>query len=101
MAWSRNDNALEHLARFGFGARGLVYCVVGVLALLAALGQGGAAGDSKGALRAVLGGPFGAVVVGLIALVSRDLRSGASSRASPMPTIVAMRPRRWRCGERT
>jgi hypothetical protein len=68
MAWSRNDNALEHLARFGFGARGLVYCVVGVLALLAALGQGGAAGDSKGALRAVLGGPFGAVVVGLIAL---------------------------------
>lgn len=68
MAWSRNDNALEHLARFGYGARGLVYCVVGGLALLAALGQGGSAGDSKGALRAVLGGPFGAVIVGLIAL---------------------------------
>ena len=68
MGWSRNDNALEHLARFGFGARGLVYCVVGGLALLAALGHGGAAGDSKSALRAVLGGPFGAVVVGLIAL---------------------------------
>ncbi|SFK96209.1 DUF1206 domain-containing protein [Methylorubrum salsuginis] len=68
MGWSRNDNALEHLARFGFGARGFVYCVVGALAVLAALGQGGSAGDSKGALRAVLGGPFGAVIVGLIAL---------------------------------
>lgn len=68
MAWSRNDNAIEHLARFGYGARGLVYCVVGVLALLAALGQGGSAGDSKGALRAVLGGPFGAVLVGAIAI---------------------------------
>ena len=68
MAWSRNDNALEHLARFGYGARGLVYCVVGGLALLAALGQGGSASDSKGALRAVLGGPFGAVIVGLIAV---------------------------------
>ena len=68
MAWSRNDNALEHLARLGYGARGFVYCVVGALALLAALGQGGSAGDSKSALRAVLGGPFGVVIVGLIAL---------------------------------
>lgn len=68
MAWSRNDNALEHLARFGYGARGFVYCVVGALAVLAALGQGGSAGDSKSAIRAVLGGPFGAVIVGLIAL---------------------------------
>lgn len=68
MAWKRDDNALEHLARFGYGARGFVYCVVGALALLAALGQGGSAGDSKSALRTVLGGPFGAVIVGLIAV---------------------------------
>ncbi|ACS39822.1 conserved hypothetical protein; putative membrane protein [Methylorubrum extorquens AM1] len=59
---------MEHLARFGYGARGFVYCVVGALAVLAALGQGGSAGDSKSAIRAVLGGPFGAVIVGLIAL---------------------------------
>lgn len=68
MAWSRHDNTLEHLARFGYGARGFVYCVVGALALLAALGQGGAAGDSKGALRWVLAGPFGVVLVGAIAV---------------------------------
>ena len=42
--------------------------VVGALALLASVGQGGRAGDSKDALRAVLAGPFGALVVGLIAL---------------------------------
>ena len=68
MAWHRNDNALEYLARFGYGARGFVYCVVGALAVIAALGQGGSAGDSKSAIRAVLGGPFGVVIVGLIAL---------------------------------
>ncbi|MHC2106236.1 MULTISPECIES: DUF1206 domain-containing protein [unclassified Methylobacterium] len=61
-------NTIERIARFGYGARGTVYVVVGALALLAAIGQGGRAGDSKDALRAVLAGPFGAVVVGLIAL---------------------------------
>ncbi|SFL23106.1 DUF1206 domain-containing protein [Methylobacterium pseudosasicola] len=61
-------NTIERIARLGYGARGIVYIVVGALALLAAIGQGGRAGDSKDALRAVLGGPFGAVLVGLIAL---------------------------------
>jgi uncharacterized protein DUF1206 len=61
-------NTLERLARFGYGARGVVYCVVGALAVLAAIGQGGRPGDSKGALRAVLGGPFGAWIVGFIAI---------------------------------
>jgi len=61
-------NTIERIARFGYGARGIVYIVVGALALLAASGQGGRAGDSKDALRAVLSGPFGAVLVGVIAL---------------------------------
>lgn len=61
-------NAIERIARFGYGARGVVYIVVGGLALLAAVGHGGRAGDSKDALRAVMAGPFGAAVVGLIAL---------------------------------
>ncbi|SDN45934.1 protein of unknown function [Methylobacterium phyllostachyos] len=61
-------NTIERVARFGYGARGVVYLVVGGLALLAALGQGGRAGDSKDALRTVLAGPFGAAIVGLIAL---------------------------------
>ena len=68
MAWSRDDNTLEHLARYGYGARGTVYCIVGALALLAALGRGGSTDDSEGALRVVLGGPLGAVLVAVIAL---------------------------------
>ena len=60
-------NTIERLARFGYGARGIVYCLVGGLALLAAIGRGGRAGDSESAIRWVLAGPFGAVLVGLIA----------------------------------
>ncbi|WP_336489146.1 DUF1206 domain-containing protein [Methylobacterium nigriterrae] len=61
-------NTLERLARFGYGARGIVYCVVGALALLAAIGRGGRPGDSRSALQAVLVGPFGPWIVGLIAI---------------------------------
>ena len=61
-------NVIERLARFGYGARGIVYCIVGGLALLAALGRGGRADDSESAIRWVLAGPFGPVLVGLIAV---------------------------------
>ncbi|MDO9426676.1 MAG: DUF1206 domain-containing protein [Methylobacterium sp.] len=61
-------NVIERLARFGYGARGIVYCIVGGLALLAALGRGGRADDSESAIRWVLAGPFGAVLVGIIAV---------------------------------
>lgn len=60
-------NTIERLARFGYGARGVVYGLVGALALLAAFG-GGRPGDSHDALRTLLVGPFGAPLVGLIAL---------------------------------
>jgi len=61
-------NVIERLARFGYGARGIVYCIVGGLALLAALGRGGRADDSESAIRWVLAGPFGPVLVGLMAV---------------------------------
>jgi len=57
-------NTIERLARFGYGARGVVYGLVGALALLAAFG-GGRPGDSHDALRTLLVGPFGAPLVGL------------------------------------
>ncbi|GJD29405.1 hypothetical protein PMNALOAF_0638 [Methylobacterium adhaesivum] len=65
---SLGRNVIERLARFGYGARGIVYCVVGGLALLAALGRGGRADDSESAIRWVLAGPFGPVLVGFIAV---------------------------------
>ncbi|ACL56581.1 DUF1206 domain-containing protein [Methylobacterium nodulans] len=58
---------LELLARFGYAARGVVYCLVGGLAVLAAIGSGGQAGGSRSALATLLGQPFGRVWLGLIA----------------------------------
>ncbi|MGQ4273135.1 DUF1206 domain-containing protein [Terrihabitans sp. B22-R8] len=59
---------IERMARFGFAARGAVYIVVGALALLAAIGSGGRATGSKGALQEVLLQPFGSVILALVAL---------------------------------
>ncbi|MDX6805577.1 DUF1206 domain-containing protein [Terrihabitans rhizophilus] len=60
--------AVEHMARFGFAARGAVYVVIGALALLAAFGSGGQTTGSKGALQEVLTQPFGTFVLGLVVL---------------------------------
>jgi hypothetical protein len=63
-----NGNFLEWMARAGYGARGLVYALVGGLALLAALGTGGQTGGSRSALQTLLGQPFGKVILGIVAL---------------------------------
>src|SRR3954470_19134602 len=63
-----SHNPVEALARFGYGARGAVYALVGGLALLAAVGSGGQTGGSRSALQSLLGQPFGKVLLGLIAI---------------------------------
>ncbi len=65
---SNQNTGLEKLARLGFGARGVVYCLVGALALMAALGSGGQTTGSRGALQTLIGEPFGRVLLGAIAL---------------------------------
>jgi len=60
--------SIEMLARLGYGARGAVYCLVGGLALLAALGNGGQTGGSRGALQSLLAQPFGKIWLAAIAL---------------------------------
>jgi hypothetical protein len=67
MATVLHDHRLELFARSGYAARGIVYVVIGWLALLAAIG-GGRSEDSKGALREILSQPFGEVMLGLVAL---------------------------------
>ncbi len=59
-------------ARFGYAAKGVVYLIIGALAVELAAGRGGAATDQRGALRTIYEQPFGkflliVVAIGLIA----------------------------------
>jgi hypothetical protein len=64
VADSRPMNAA---ARFGLAARGIVYLLVGALAILVANGARAEA-DQKGALTVVLSKPYGGWIVGLLAV---------------------------------
>jgi hypothetical protein len=54
---------MEGAARAGFTARGVIYLLVGVLALQIAFGEGEHQADRGGALAAVADKPFGAVIL--------------------------------------
>jgi hypothetical protein len=58
---------IKLLARAGYASRGIVYLVVGGLAALAALGEGGSTTDSRGALVTVLTAPFGKILLTALA----------------------------------
>jgi hypothetical protein len=59
---------VQRLARFGYLTKGIVYMLVGAIALQAALGAGDATG-SRGALAALRGdAPFGAVALAAVAI---------------------------------
>jgi uncharacterized membrane protein len=58
----------EWLARAGLVARGIVYAVIGILALKLALGDGGKATNQQGALRTIADRPFGKTLLVLVAL---------------------------------
>lgn len=61
-------SGIRALARFGFAAKGTVYLLIGVLALLAATGQrGGQTADKKQAVQTLQVLPGGPVLLGLIA----------------------------------
>ncbi|HET8949756.1 MAG TPA: DUF1206 domain-containing protein [Solirubrobacteraceae bacterium] len=64
-------------ARFGIAARGVVYVVIGVLAIKLALGDGGKATDQQGALQTIAKQPLGGL---LLALVAAGLLGYASWR---------------------
>lgn len=62
------SSAFEVLARAGFVARGLVYAIIGVLALKLAFGHGGKLTNQQGALKTVAHQPFGTVLLTLVAI---------------------------------
>jgi hypothetical protein len=54
------------LARWGYATKGLVYLLIGVLALKLALGLGGAATSRAGALRVIDVGPVGRILLAIV-----------------------------------
>jgi hypothetical protein len=62
------DDWIETFARVGYVAKGVVYAVVGVLALQFAAGSGGSTTGTRGAIREIASGPFGQILLGLTAI---------------------------------
>ena len=58
----------EWLSRAGFVARGVIYGIIGVLALKLALGAGGKATNQQGALKTIAHQPFGKLLLTLVAI---------------------------------
>ncbi|NJL20612.1 MAG: DUF1206 domain-containing protein [Leptolyngbyaceae cyanobacterium SM1_3_5] len=59
---------IERLARFGYAAKGIVYGIVGVLAVQAAISAGGQTTDTQGALSTIARQPFGQILLALVAI---------------------------------
>jgi hypothetical protein len=59
---------VDWLARAGFGARGTIYIIIGILAIEIAFGKGGHKADQSGAVRLVGNTPFGAALLWLLVI---------------------------------
>ncbi len=64
----RKRQWLVPLGRLGYAANGLVYGLIGVLAVQAAAGQGGDTTDPAGALGHVIQAPFGRLLLAVVAI---------------------------------
>ena len=64
----QRTKGFEALARAGFVARGVIYGVIGILAVKLALGAGGKTTDQRGALKTIAGQPFGKTLLILMAI---------------------------------
>lgn len=59
---------VEKAARVGYAAKGIVYIVIGFLAVEAAMSHGGQLTNSKGALASISQQPFGQFLLGLVGI---------------------------------
>jgi len=62
------SRGFEWLARAGFVARGLIYGIIGILAIKLAVGAGGTTTNQQGALKTIAQQPFGKVLLILVAI---------------------------------
>ena len=61
-----NSRIISALARTGLGARGVIYALIGILAIEIALGTSHPQADNSGAVRLVAATPFGSVLLWLL-----------------------------------
>lgn len=90
----------EVLARAGFVARGLIYAIIGILAVKLATGNGGSSASQQGALKAIAHQPFGHALLLLTAIglggyalwrfVRAALGHGKEARDSTFERIAAL-----------
>jgi hypothetical protein len=74
---------VRRAVRVGYAAKGIIYLLIGTLALRLAIGNGGALTDSSGALRTIVQQPFGrallAIVgVGILAYAGWEIAQGTA-----------------------
>lgn len=63
-----HSHGFEWLARGGFVARGVIYGIIGILAIKLAIGAGGTTTNQQGALKTIAHQPFGQVLLILVAI---------------------------------
>lgn len=59
---------IERLARLGYGSKGAVYVIIGLMSLGAAFGRGQSGADASGAFRRILEQPFGEALLIVVAV---------------------------------
>lgn len=89
---------LVRFGRLGYAVKGVVYIVMGLLALVASFGKGGKTADTKGAIVTIGEAPFGklallVIVIGLFGYTAWRLVSAATDaeRKGDDPTGIGMR----------
>src|SRR5215207_1234694 len=63
-----HSRTFEWLARAGLVARGVIYAIIGILAIKLALGDGGKTSNQNGALETIAKQPFGKVLLIIVAI---------------------------------
>jgi di/tricarboxylate transporter len=63
----KREEWLQRFARFGFASIGIVYCLMGILTVMAALGLSSKKGDKSEAFRVIYDQPFGKILLLVIA----------------------------------
>ena len=84
-----HSRTFEWLARAGLVARGVIYAIIGILAIKLALGDGGKTTNQNGALETIAKQPFGKALLILMAIGLAGLRDLAAPacRDRPRPGV--------------